>query len=189
MARSGGSIQPWLLVHRPRLLFLDEPTVGADTQSRARILDVVRGLAAAGCTVVYTSHYLPEIESLAATVAVLDAGRIVARAPLEELVSRYGSSAIRLTFDGPAPALPGFSIEGATAFATTPEPAREAAAVFAVLGDDADRVLNVDIVRPSLEAAYLALTGRRSADDPMDIQAATVGGTLYRKELSDALVA
>ena len=62
------------LVHEPKVLFLDEPTVGADVRTRNRILQVVRLRAEAGCAVVYTSHYLTEIEDLAATVAVLEAG-------------------------------------------------------------------------------------------------------------------
>ena len=177
------------LVHRPRLLFLDEPTVGADIQSRARILDVVRGLAAPAApwstprTICpRSSRWRPRWPSSTPNGVVADAARGAGQ-PIRQLghpphVQRAGTGAARLQHrrrDGLR--------DDADA------PAREAAAVFAVLGDDADRVRNVDIVRPSLEAAYLALTGRRSTVDPVDIPAATVGGTLYRKELSDALVA
>jgi ABC-2 type transport system ATP-binding protein len=153
------------LVHQPKLLFLDEPTVGADVETRGRILGVVRDLAAEGSTVIYTSHYLNEIEDLAATVAVLEAGRIVARGPLEGLVARYGSPAVRLTFDGPAPALDGFEVDGHVAILRTSDPAREAARILARLDGDGARLRGVDIVRPSLEAAYLALTGRCSNDE------------------------
>ena len=153
------------LVHRPRLLFLDEPTVGADVQSRGRILDVVRDLADGGCAVVYTSHYLPEIEELAATVAILERGRIVANGPLDEIVRAHGSPALRLTFDGPAPELDGFEIRGGDAVLRTPDPALAAATVLDRLNGAGGRLRSVDIVRPSLEAAYLALTGRRSNDE------------------------
>jgi ABC-2 type transport system ATP-binding protein len=152
------------LVHRPRLLFLDEPTVGADVQSRARILDVVRELAGSGCAVVYTSHYLTEIEELAATVAVLEGGRVVASGPLEQLIRSHGSPALRLTFDGPAPSLDGFEVDGREALLRTPEPAQAAATILERLDGAGGRLRSVDIVRPSLEAAYLALTGRRSSD-------------------------
>ncbi len=156
------------LVHRPRLLFLDEPTVGADVQTRGAILDVVRGLVADGCAVVYTSHYLQEIEDLGANVAVLEAGRIVASGPLEALVARYGNPALRLAFDGPPPQalLPGFTVDGHVATLRTPDPTAEAAAVLARLNGEGSRLRSIDVVRPSLEAAYLALTGRRSNDEP-----------------------
>jgi ABC-2 type transport system ATP-binding protein len=153
------------LVNRPRLLFLDEPTVGADVQSRGRILAAVRELAGAGCAVIYTSHYLAEIEELAATVAVLEDGRIVARGPLQELISRYGSPALRLSFEGPAPELPGFEVAGNEATLHTAHPAHAAAEVLQRLNGQGARLRSVDIVRPSLETAYLALTGRRSNDE------------------------
>jgi ABC-2 type transport system ATP-binding protein len=67
-----------LIAERP-LLLLDEPTVGADPESRTRLLAVVKDRAAAGAAVVYTTHYLPELTELGATVAVADRGRIISR--------------------------------------------------------------------------------------------------------------
>jgi ABC-2 type transport system ATP-binding protein len=64
------------MLHAPRLLFMDEPTVGADVVARMKLLEAVRKIAAGGCAVVYATHYLAEIESLGASVAVLEAGRI-----------------------------------------------------------------------------------------------------------------
>jgi ABC-2 type transport system ATP-binding protein len=168
------------LVNEPRVLFLDEPTVGADVRTRGQILDVVRQRAAAGCAIVYTSHYLNEIEELAATVAVLEGGEIIARGRVAELVARFGSPAVRLTFDGPAPALEGFEIAGSIATLRTSDPAHAAAGILNRLNGSTDRLRGVDIVRPSLEAAYLALTGRRTNDDDT---------TDTEKETSDELVA
>ena len=156
------------LVHEPKVLFLDEPTVGADVRTRNQILEVVRRRAEAGCAVVYASHYLTEIEDLAATVAVLEAGRIIARGPLAELVAEYGSPALRLTFEGSAPPLEGFEVAGSVATLRSADPARAAAGILARLNGSAERLRSVDIVRPSLEAAYLALTGRRSNTDATD---------------------
>ena len=152
------------LVNEPKVLFLDEATVGADVRTRNQILEVVRRRAEVGCAVVYTSHYLTEIEDLAATVAVLEAGRIIARGPLASLVAQYGSPAVRLTFEGPAPALPGCEIAGSVATLRSPDPAHAAAGILGRLNGSTERLRSVDIVRPSLEAAYLALTGRRSND-------------------------
>ena len=73
-----------LIAERP-LLLLDEPTVGADPATRARLLAVVADRAAAGAAIVYTTHYLPELAELRATVAVAQAGRIVTRGTLGEL--------------------------------------------------------------------------------------------------------
>ena len=71
--------------HRPRVVLLDEPTAGADTQTRGAILDAVRGFAADGTAIVYTTHYLPEVEALDADVALLEAGRIIASGSVAEL--------------------------------------------------------------------------------------------------------
>jgi ABC-2 type transport system ATP-binding protein len=173
------------VVNEPKVLFLDEPTVGADVRTRNQILEVVRRKAQAGCAIVYTSHYLTEIEDLAATVAVIEGGRIVARSPLEELVARFGSPAVRLTFAGPAPEIEGFTVEGSIATLRTPDPARAAAGILGRLNGSTERLRGVDIVRPSLEAAYLALTGRRSNED---IKPAGAAATTD-EEVSDELVA
>jgi ABC-2 type transport system ATP-binding protein len=153
------------LVNEPKVLFLDEPTVGADVRTRNQILEAVRRRAEAGCAIVYTSHYLTEIEDLGATVAVLELGRIIARGPLTQVVAEHGSPALRLTFDGPAPVLAGFEVAGSVATLRTPDPAHAAATVLGQLNGSSARLRSVDIVRPSLEAAYLALTGRRSNED------------------------
>src|SRR6185369_14361171 len=79
------------LVARPKLVLLDEPTTGADVQTRSAILHLVRTLADEGSTVVYSTHYLHEIEELDARIEFMDAGRVVARGRLAELVRRFGS--------------------------------------------------------------------------------------------------
>jgi ABC-2 type transport system ATP-binding protein len=66
------------LIHKPRIVYLDEPTVGVDPQSRAHIFAGVRRLNAAGTTVVYTSHYMEEVQALCARVGILDHGRLIA---------------------------------------------------------------------------------------------------------------
>ncbi|MDQ7988227.1 MAG: ABC transporter ATP-binding protein [Candidatus Dactylopiibacterium sp.] len=75
------------LLPEPELILLDEPTVGVDPQSRAFLLDAVRALAGAGCGVLYTSHYIEEIEAIADDVAILDHGRILRHAPLAALLA------------------------------------------------------------------------------------------------------
>ena len=75
------------MLHRPRVLLLDEPTVGADPVTRDALLATVRAVAAEGAAVVYTTHYLPELDALNATLAVADHGRIVARGGRAELLA------------------------------------------------------------------------------------------------------
>ncbi len=78
------------VVHRPRLILLDEPTVGSDPGARNYILNAVKELARRGSAILYTSHYFPEIEALNADVAILHQGIIKTCAPLQELIARYG---------------------------------------------------------------------------------------------------
>src|SRR5256886_1917864 len=75
------------LLHRPAVLLLDEPTVGADPASREALLTAVRDRAAAGAAVCYTTHYLPELDILGATVALADAGRVVLRGSRADLLA------------------------------------------------------------------------------------------------------
>jgi ABC-2 type transport system ATP-binding protein len=74
------------VLHRPRVLLLDEPTVGVDPQSRERIYEMIEGLAADGVSLVYTTHYMEEAERLCKRVAIIDHGKIIAQGTKDELV-------------------------------------------------------------------------------------------------------
>jgi len=76
------------LTHGPELLIMDEPTVGIDPQSRNHILESVRTLRARGTTILYTSHYMEEVEALASRVVIMDQGHVIAQGSVEELVAR-----------------------------------------------------------------------------------------------------
>lgn len=78
------------LVHQPKVLLLDEPTVGIDPQARLHILEMVKRIAQSGTTVLYTTHYLHEAEDLCQRIAIIDHGRILAEGSLEELRSQVG---------------------------------------------------------------------------------------------------
>jgi ABC-2 type transport system ATP-binding protein len=86
------------LIHRPSLLLLDEPTAGADLETRQAMLDVVKQRAGEGAAIVYTTHYLPELSELQATIAVARDGAIIARGTHEELVDGLPGE-VRLTFE------------------------------------------------------------------------------------------
>jgi ABC-2 type transport system ATP-binding protein len=78
------------LVHQPKILLLDEPTVGVDPQSRVRLLELVREEAKTGTCVLYTTHYMEEAESLCDRLAIMDHGRLIAQGTLTELRAMVG---------------------------------------------------------------------------------------------------
>jgi ABC-type multidrug transport system ATPase subunit len=152
------------LVHRPRLVLLDEPTTGADVRTRSEILTLVRSLADDGSAVVYSTHYLHEIEELKAHVAFIDHGRVVARGGLSELIRTYGSSALELTFDREVPTIarPADAVvDGSSVRIPTSDPAGTAAQLLPQLGADTAKLRAIEVVHPSLESVFLTVTGRR----------------------------
>jgi len=82
------------LLHSPRLLLLDEPTVGIDPQARINILDVIRGVAKQGTTILYTTHYMEEAEQLCDRLAIIDHGKILARGTVSELKQLVGGGKV-----------------------------------------------------------------------------------------------
>jgi ABC-2 type transport system ATP-binding protein len=78
------------IMHRPKLIIMDEPTVGIDPQSRNHILDSVRKLNEMGSTVIYTSHYMEEVEAVSTRVGIMDQGRLIASGTKEELIRQAG---------------------------------------------------------------------------------------------------
>lgn len=87
------------LLHKPELLLFDEPTVGVDPQSRAFLLDTIKQLAKDGCTVIYTSHYMEEVEAIADRVVIIDHGQVLKSGTLRELLAD-GSAQISLAVEG-----------------------------------------------------------------------------------------
>src|ERR1043165_5199885 len=82
------------LLHRPRVLLLDEPTVGIDPQARLNILDFIRSLSASGTAILYTTHYLEEAETLCHRIGIIDHGRLLAEGTLAELQERLGGDRV-----------------------------------------------------------------------------------------------
>ena len=158
------------LLHGAKLLFLDEPTVGADVVSRGELLAAVKRLANDGCAVVYATHHLAEVEDMGASVAILEGGVIQERGDLAVVVARHGRSTAELEFAGEAPVLAGWEHDGACIRRTAPDPARAAAAAIAALDGDATRLRNVRIVPANLESAYLAVTGHSPEPTPPEME-------------------
>jgi ABC-2 type transport system ATP-binding protein len=163
------------LLHRPRLLILDEPTVGVDPQSRNAILESVEGLSGAGMAVLYTTHYMEEAERLCGRIGIIDHGKLIAEGTRAELVSMVGEGdQVRLSATG--------NLAGAAADLAARPWVREAKALGAsidlvvenarselpvILADVAASgvsVRSVEVTEPDLETVFLHLTGRALRD-------------------------
>ena len=86
------------VIHEPRLLFLDEPTVGVDVQTRHEIIDYLKQLNSKGTTLVYTSHQLNEAEELCDKIALIDKGRIIAHDQLDNLLAEHSEDGLEGLF-------------------------------------------------------------------------------------------
>jgi ABC-2 type transport system ATP-binding protein len=155
------------LIHRPRLVLLDEPTVGVDPQSRNRIFEMVEALRDAGTTVIYTTHYMEEAERLCDTIAIIDHGSIIALGSKESLVAQsFGArSSVTMHF-GPhtrdlaawAAAHHGTAHDSAAHF-TIEKPSAIAALLDAASREGLE-IADLTLQRPNLESVFLRLTGK-----------------------------
>jgi ABC-2 type transport system ATP-binding protein len=158
------------LVHRPRLLFLDEPTTGLDPQSRAALWDEVRRLADDGVTVFLTTQYLEEADVLADRVGIIDRGKIVAEGTPAELKAAIGRPSIEAVPADPADlerlegALARFGEPAAAsaggAAVQLPEGVGDLAEIVRALDAEGVRVADLRLHAPTLDDVFLAKTGR-----------------------------
>ena len=164
------------LLHKPRFLYLDEPTVGIDPQSRRSILDGVKDLNAGGVTVLYTTHYMEEAQELSHRIGIMDRGAMKAVGTHSELVKMVGERAkIDLMVDREADALverwrdlPGVSSVSEPEDGRVWLLAEDANSLTPLLFDGARalgaRVTKIDLAEPNLETVFLHLTGRALRD-------------------------
>ena len=147
------------IMHRPRLVFMDEPTVGADVEARSQILRAVRQLADEGAAVVYTSHYLAEFEELGSDIAILNEGRIVASGTLEEIVSHHARAEVTLEFDRPIPSIDGWSADDRRLqlIGDEADPGSRIGEALASPALEGARLTDVRIMQASLHNAYLQI--------------------------------
>jgi ABC-2 type transport system ATP-binding protein len=164
------------LVMRPPVLFLDEPTTGLDPTSRQRMWAVIRGLVADGVTVLLTTQYLDEADSLANHIVVVDHGRVIARGTPEELKAATGSQLLEVTLAvphaGAAGALAGLAVgdvkvsdDGRRLRAPAPNESGLAVAALRALDRAGVLVDDITVHRPSLDDVFALLTGASLAGD------------------------
>ena len=159
------------LLHKPRIVIMDEPTVGIDPQSRRKILDSVKALNKEGMTVLYTTHYMEEAQELSDKIAIMDQGEVIAQGAHEELVRIVGeldrielafSTSIEQQIDSWT-ALPGVkSITPDTDKATllVEDSDQVLPYLFEAAAKDHLRITSVTVHEPNLETVFLHLTGR-----------------------------
>jgi ABC-2 type transport system ATP-binding protein len=159
------------IIHRPRVVLMDEPTVGVDPQSRNRIFEMIEALRAEGAAIVYTTHYMEEAERLCDRVAIIDHGRIIAQGAHEELVrSAFASrSQVLARLAGPPAEIDAWVQRHAGRLVDgVAELTIEQSTLIAGLLDDAAgsglELVDMTIRRPNLESVFLHLTGRELRD-------------------------
>jgi ABC-2 type transport system ATP-binding protein len=159
------------IVHSPKVLLLDEPTVGVDPQSRVRLLELVRSEAGAGTCILYTTHYMEEAETLCDRLAIMDHGKIIAMGTLAELRSMLAERDL-LRFAGvfapsaarsAAERVEGIEVlqadESLIVLSVT-EASRKLPAIFAALAAAGADVRGTTLTQPSLESLFIRLTGK-----------------------------
>jgi ABC-2 type transport system ATP-binding protein len=174
------------LVHDPAVLFLDEPTTGLDPEVRADMWSEISGLAHDhGRTVLLTTHYLEEADQLAARLAIVDRGKVVAQGTPEELKSELRGDAIHVELEPGAVELNGsvhealaraggvrdVAIDGRALRARADDGGRAVPSVLQALESSGIGVTSVRVARPSLDDVYLRYAGRTF--DAAEAQAAT----------------
>jgi ABC-2 type transport system ATP-binding protein len=163
------------MLHRPRLLVLDEPTVGVDPQSRNAILANVEALGGEGIAVLYTTHYMEEAERLCDRVGIIDQGRLIAEGTRRDLVARVGErDRIELAATGDLAALAAAAArldgvdEAGVVAGGVHLVARDAGPLLPRLLEAAEhagaQVTSVELIEPDLEAVFLHLTGKALRD-------------------------
>lgn len=163
------------IAHKPELVIMDEPTVGIDPQSRNHILDSIRRLQESGMTVIYTTHYMEEVEAISTRIIIMDYGAIIAEGTKEDLKESIGNDkryTIELEERKKIEAEDLFSIEGIKDVKiegnilelSSLKGIENLDRIIALLSDQGEKIKNITSEATSLETVFLKLTGRKLRD-------------------------
>jgi len=159
------------LIHQPKLVLMDEPTVGVDPQSRNHIFEMIEKLRAEGMSLIYTTHYMEEAERLCDRIAIIDHGKIIALGMHADLVrTTFGSrSQVLARYAGADERIAAWVFErgGQVVDGTAQFSIEHPAEVGALLEASAKaglELIDVSIRKPNLESVFLHLTGRELRD-------------------------
>jgi len=154
------------MIHQPKLVLMDEPTVGVDPQSRNHIFEMIEKLHGEGMSLIYTTHYMEEAERLCDRIAIVDHGKVIAAGTKQELVKNaFGSSSqVVVRFANGHDASEWIALRGGTPVDGAMQFTVEKPAAVSVLLEEAVRagceVEDVSVKKPNLESVFLHLTGR-----------------------------
>lgn len=163
------------LLHKPEIIIMDEPTVGIDPQSRNHILETVKKLNGEGITVIYTSHYMEEVEYLCTRIAIMDHGKVIAQGNKDELKRIVAEkNAFELEVSSVTPSVleslkaingvKGIKTEGNKLTVLTDVGTNLLTEVLSVITSMNIKLLSVKVEEPNLESVFLSLTGRALRD-------------------------
>ncbi len=163
------------LIHEPEILFLDEPTVGIDPQSRNFIYEKLKEMNAAGMTIIYTSHYMEEVEQLCEEIAIIDHGRIISQGDVDSLLTQSGSSVIAVRTVSnisssleqrirSIPSVKESSFNGRSFTLSSTSPAKTVCDVVNLLEEKKVTIVSLSHGVCNLEQLFLSLTGSSLRD-------------------------
>jgi len=163
------------LVHKPKFLVMDEPTVAIDPQSRNHILESVKKIAARGTTILYTSHYMEEVQAICTKIAIMDAGRVIAQGTTDELISQIQHEEIvRVTVVSATETLTN-EMKAVAGVKSVNVTGNEYMIASTVGSGNLNRILEVaqrncgvvgfNADKPNLEDVFLTLTGKKLRDE------------------------
>ncbi|MFE5278905.1 export ABC transporter ATP-binding protein, partial [Bacillus cereus] len=162
------------LTHRPKLLIMDEPTVGIDPQSRNYILEAVKKLRDSGTTILYTTHYMEEVQSIATRVVIMDQGQIIKEGTVNELIQTVQhEEKVKMDVTDPE-RVPIKSLEKIAGVKKVVVSGSQITVISAVHSGNLDRILSIvkeyagvlgiQADKPNLEDVFLTLTGKQLRD-------------------------
>jgi len=164
------------IAHRPKLIIMDEPTVGIDTQSRNHILQSVKALNEMGSTIIYTSHYMEEVEEICTRVAIMDYGKIIAEGTVKELMSMIddqnslwisiltGADRISEAEIKEIDGVISVEVDESTVKINSSGDIYNLDRIILYLTERGVSIRNIENKTPNLETVFLTLTGRKLRD-------------------------
>lgn len=163
------------IAHHPKLIIMDEPTVGIDPQSRNHILNSVKKLNEMGSTIIYTTHYMEEVEQICSKIAILDHGKVIAegsKEALQSIVTDRKTISLRVGFDQVVNTEALKKIKGVLSISQSEnllkvECGKESDCISSIVSElskDKVTIHDIQMENVSLESAFLSLTGRRLRD-------------------------
>ena len=163
------------IAHHPKLIIMDEPTVGIDPQSRNHILESIRKLNELGSTIIYTSHYMEEVEELCTYITIMDHGKVIAKGTKDELKNliateekvNFELSGINYTMVDNIKKMNGVkdcTIEGKTMKVISQKNSKNLGKIIDAISNNDCEIFSLNVDKPTLEGVFLTLTGRTLRD-------------------------